>query len=166
MVPSVCGICWMVSIFLWRTAENWCICFLKNSWYLAMEARGRPIYHHNSASLKVPNNNLQFRESDALMMVICVLVEVTCSYESSTHQTWPKREVWIPQGYVSSHISSESGWGSNTSTSSRELDSWWCYLILWTLPSSVWLWQCNSSMEGPISSKASVAVHSWPSSFG
>lgn len=67
------------------------------------------MYHLKDTSLKVPDNNLHFMESGALMMAIHVLLEVTCSLgslrPSNLANDWGLKPLWtwVP------HISSESG---------------------------------------------------------
>lgn len=64
--------------------------------------------------------------------------------------------IWVKNSletYIS-HISPESGEGSNTSISYGGFDSFLWVLMLWTFSSSVWFWHFNSSMAARISARA------------
>lgn len=65
----------VVDIILCWLPINWCTSFFIKSWQPATEARGRLTYHCRVASLKVPYNNLHFKESDAPMIATCMLMK-------------------------------------------------------------------------------------------
>lgn len=46
------------------------------------ESRGWPLYHLKDTSLKVPERSLYFKESESLIISICVWMDMTCSYKS------------------------------------------------------------------------------------
>jgi len=96
-----------------------------------MEKRGRLMYHHNAASEKVPANILHLRESAAQTTAMRVLNAMTCSIGSPLPSNVDKWGGLKFSGTGEFQISTEMGWGSDSSSS-----PWWdpvfsCYCCCW-----------------------------------
>lgn len=120
---------------------NWWTSFFTKSWYLMMKSRDRLIYHLGVASMSVPDRSLHFKELGALMMVICMLMEVICSYGSMCPSNLANEGGLKLSRTSTSHISSQRGWGSRISSSPMEIMPYW-HSWIWRISSSrAWFWR-------------------------